>query len=152
MTVAGISEITQYLTFRLDDEIFGMDITTVREILDMTNVTKMPKTPKYVRGVINLRERGVPIIDLKIMLGMARTETTASTCIIITEVTIDNESILLGAMADSVREVVDLEPDQIKPAPKLGGRLRMEFIKGMGRIGNDFILLLDIDQVFLQKV
>ncbi len=148
MATAGIMETTQYLTFKLDDEVFALDITKVREVLDFTTVTKVPRTPDFMRGVINLRGSVVPVVDLRLKFGMTRTEKTVNTCIIIVEVNVDNETTILGALADSVQEVMDLEPDHIEPAPKIGTKLRTDFIKGMGKRDEHFVILLDIDKVF----
>ncbi len=148
MSGMGIMETTQYLTFKLEDEVFALDISKVREVLDFTTVTKVPKTPDFMRGVINLRGSVVPVVDLRLKFGMSRTEKTVNTCIIITEVTVDNETTILGALADSVQEVMDLEPGQIEAAPKIGTRLNTEFIRGMGKRDNAFVIILDIDKVF----
>ena len=148
MSVAGIMATTQYLTFKLDDEIFALDIGKVREVLDFTSITKVPRTPEFMRGVINLRGSVVPVVDLRLKFGMAKTEKTVNTCIIIVEVTVDNETTILGALADSVQEVMDLEPDHIEPAPKIGTRLSTEFIKGMGKHNDHFIIILDVDKIF----
>ena len=146
--MAAIMEMTQYLTFKLGDEVFALDITKVREVLDFTAVTKVPRTPAFMRGVINLRGSVVPVVDLRLKFGMARTENSVNTCIIITEVTVDGETTVLGALADSVQEVLDLETGSIAPAPRIGTKLRTEFIKGMGKRDDRFIILLDIDKVF----
>ncbi len=148
MATAGIMETTQYLTFKLDDEVFALDIAKVREVLDFTTVTKGPRTPDFMRGVINLRGSVVPVVDLRLKFGMTKTEKTVNTCIIIVEVNVDNETTILGALADSVQEVMDLEPDHIEPAPKIGTKLRTDFIKGMGKRDEHFVILLDIDKVF----
>lgn len=148
MSVAAITETTQYLTFKLEDEVFALDILQVREVLDFAKVTKVPRTPDFMRGVINLRGNVVPVIDMRLKFGMSITEKTVNTCVIIVEVAVDGEKTVLGALADSVQEVVDLEPDQIEPAPKIGTRLKTEFIKGMGRRNDQFIIILDIDKVF----
>ena len=148
MSVAEITEITQYLTFKLGDEVFALDISKVREVLDFTTITKVPQTPEFMRGVINLRGSVVPVVDIKLKFGMPMTEKTVNTCIIITEVTVDGETTVLGALADSVQEGIDLDPDHIEPAPKRGTKLNTELIKGMGKQGDHFIILLDIDKVF----
>ena len=148
MSVTGITETTQYLTFKLEEEIFALDISKVREVLDFTTVTKVPRTPEFMRGVINLRGNVVPVVDMRLKFGMSRTEKTVNTCIIIVEVSVEGESTVLGALADSVQEVIDLEPEQIEPAPKIGTKLRTEFIKGMGKRDDHFIIILDIDKVF----
>ncbi len=148
MSTAEIAETTQYLTFKLGDEVFALDISKVREVLDFTAITKVPRTPEFMRGVINLRGSVVPVVDLRLKFGMAPTERTVNTCIIITEVSVDNETTVLGALADSVQEVMDLGPDHIEPAPKIGTRLNTEFIKGMGKQNDKFVILLDINRVF----
>ncbi len=147
MTTAVLESI-QYLTFNLDKETFALDISRVREVLDYTQVTKVPRTPEFMRGVINLRGTVVPVVDLRIKFGLARTEKTVNTCIIIAEVTVDNETTVLGALADSVQEVIDLEPGAIEPAPRIGTRLNTEFIKGMGKQHEKFLMILDIDKIF----
>jgi len=148
MAAAAIMETTQYLTFKLDDEVFALDIGKVREVLDFTSITKVPRTPDFMRGVINLRGSVVPVVDLRLKFGMSKTEKTVNTCIIIVEVTVDGETTVLGALADSVQEVMDLGPGHIEPAPKIGTRLNTEFIKGMGKKDNRFIIILDIDKIF----
>lgn len=141
-------ETNQYLTFKLEDEVFGLAIGKVREVLDFTTITKVPRTPEYMRGVINLRGSVVPVVDLHLKFGLAQTEKTVNTCIIIVEISMEGEITVLGALADSVQEVVELEPEQIEPAPKIGTKLNTEFIKGMGKREDQFIILLDIDKVF----
>jgi purine-binding chemotaxis protein CheW len=148
MAAATITETTQYLTFKLADEVYALDITKVREVLDFTTVTKVPRTPDFMRGVINLRGSVVPVVDLRVKFGMNATEKTVNTCIIITEVTVDGDTAVLGCLADSVQEVLDLEPGSVAPAPKIGTKLKTEFITGMGKRGERFIILLDIDKVF----
>lgn len=148
MSVAEIVETTQYLTFKLDEEIFALDIAKVREVLDYTKITKVPRTPEFMRGVINLRGSVVPVVDMRLKFGMTKTDKTVNTCIIIVEITLAGETIVLGALADAVHEVMDLEPGQIEPAPKIGTRLKTDFIRGMGRHGDAFIIILDIDKVF----
>lgn len=145
---AEVTEATQYLTFRLGEEIYALDISKVREVLDFTTITKVPRTPEFMRGVINLRGSVVPVVDLRLKFGMTLTERTVNTCVIITEVSVDNDTTILGVLADSVQEVMDLDPSQIEPAPKIGTRLRTEFIKGMGKRDDAFVILLDIDRVF----
>ena len=148
MAVSQITETTQYLTFKLSDEVYALDIAKVREVLDFTTVTKVPRTPGFMRGVINLRGSVVPVVDLRLKFGMTRTENGVNTCVIITEVTVDGDTTVLGALADSVQEVLDLEPGSIAPAPRLGTKLRTDFIKGMGKRDDRFVIILDIDKVF----
>ncbi|MDD2736112.1 MAG: chemotaxis protein CheW [Desulfuromonadaceae bacterium] len=148
MSVSAITEATQYLTFKLDEEVFALDVSKVKEILEYTTVTKVPQTPDFMRGVINLRGSVVPVIDLRLKFGMTVTEQSINTCIIVAEVDMEGETILLGALADSVQEVNEMEPEQIEAAPHIGTRLNTDFIKGMGKQDNYFVMILDIDKVF----
>ncbi len=148
MSVSGITETVQYLTFTLSDEVFAIDVGKVREILELTTINKVPRTPEFMRGVINLRGSVVPVIDLRLNFGMERTEQTINTCIVVIEVELEGENIVLGALADSVREVVEMEPELIEPAPRLGTKLNTDFIKGMGKVDNEFVMILDVDKVF----
>lgn len=151
MSVSTITETVQYLTFKLADEIFALDVAKVREILEFTTITKVPQTPEFMRGVINLRGSVVPVIDMRLKFGMSATEQTINTCIIVVEVTLDGDTTILGALADSVQEVVEMEPEQIEPAPHIGTRLNTEFIKGMGKHEEHFVMILDIDKVFSEQ-
>jgi len=148
MTVTEIGETTQYLTFKLGEEVFALDIAKVREVLDFTAITKVPRTPEFMRGVINLRGSVVPVVDMRLKFGMTKTEQTVNTCIIIVEISLDGDTTVLGALADSVQEVIELGPGQIEPAPRIGTRLRTEFIRGMGKRDDQFVIILDIDRVF----
>jgi purine-binding chemotaxis protein CheW len=148
MGVLGITSTSQYLTFKLDQEIYALDITQVREILDFSNVTKVPRMPDFMRGVINLRGGVVPIVDLRLKFGMGRTEKSVDMCVIIIGLAIEGQTTLLGVLSDSVQEVMTLEPDQVEPPPKIGTRLNKEFIKGMGKKNDEFVIIVDIDKVF----
>jgi purine-binding chemotaxis protein CheW len=148
MLAVEFTEPTKIVTFVLDEEIYALDINQVREVLEFSSVTKVPQTPKFVRGVINLRGNVVPVVDLRLKFGMTETAKTVNSRIIIVEVTVDGEPTVLGAMADSVREVMELEPDLIGPAPRIGTRLKTDFIRGMGKKDDEFIIILDIDRIF----
>ncbi len=138
----------QYLTFQLGEEVFAIDVANVREILEFNSVTRVPRSPEYMRGVINLRGSVVPVFDMRLKFGMSTTEKTINTCIVVVEVSYEGEDIIIGALVDSVQEVFELEANQIEPAPKIGTHLRTEFIKGMGKRDERFIIILDIDKVF----
>ena len=148
MSVNEITDTRQYLTFKLGDEVFATDVAKVREVLDFTAITKIPRTPDFMSGVINLRGNVVPVVDLRLCFEMSKTEKTLNTCIVVVEVVLEGESTIIGALADSVEEVIDLEPGQIQPAPKIGTQIRTDFIKGMGKRDERFIVILDIDRVF----
>ncbi len=151
MSVASITEMRQYLTFKLGEEIFALDIARVREVLEYTTVTALPRSPDFVRGVINLRGTVVPVVDLRLAFGMTRTEQTVSTCVIIVEMQVDNETVVTGAMADSVQEVIELSPGLVEPAPRIGVKLCNRFIRGMGKHNGQFLIILDSDMVFTEE-
>lgn len=148
MSATEITETRQYLTFKLGGEIFAIDVAKVREVLDFSTITKIPRTPEFMSGVINLRGNVVPVVDLRLCFEMSKTEKTVSTCVVVVEMMLEGEATVIGALADSVEEVIDLEPDQIEPAPKIGTQIRTDFIKGMGKRDSLFIMILDIDRIF----
>jgi purine-binding chemotaxis protein CheW len=148
MSTTAVVDSVQYLTFKLEDEVYATDIAQVREVLEYTRVTKVPRTPAYMRGVINLRGHVVPVLDLKLRFGMSRTEQTVNTCVIIVEVQIEGEKTIIGALADSVQEVIDMDASTIQPAPRIGTKLNTDFIQGMGKRDEQFVIILDIDKVF----
>ena len=149
MSSSTITSSGQFLSFNLDNELFAVDIVKVREVLDCIRITKVPRTPSSMLGVINLRGSVVPVIDMRRKFGMEQAEKTVNTCIVIMEVAMDDDSVVLGALVDSVQEVFELESSQIEPAPKIGTWLKTEFIQGMGKQSDDeFIIILDIDKIF----
>lgn len=141
-------ETVQYLAFNLSDEIFAFDISKVREVLEYSTVTKIPQTPDMMKGVINLRGSVVPVIDLRVKFGMGESEKTVNTVIIIVEIEIDGELSMIGALVDSVKEVIDLDSEHIEPPPSIGTKLNTEFIKGMGKQNDQFVILLEIEKIF----
>jgi purine-binding chemotaxis protein CheW len=138
----------QYLTFKLDSDLFAVDVGKSREVLDFADVTRVPQTPDYMLGVINLRGSVVPVINLRRKFGMQEAEQTVDTCIIVMEIDVNDDKVVIGIVADAVQEVLDLDDSQIEPPPRLGTRLNTEFIKGMGSMDDQFVILLDIDRVF----
>ncbi len=145
-----LTKIRQYLTFNLDDVEYAIDVSKVREVLEfeLSTITKLVGRDDYISGVINLRGSVVPVMDLRLKFNMTKTEKTIDTCIIVLEVMLDNETVVIGILADSVEEVVDLDSDHIEPAPKIGTAIDSDFIKGMGKRNEEFIVLLDIDKIF----
>ena len=141
-------ESRQYVTFCLGAELFGVEVARAREILSLVPVTKVPQTPDYLLGVINLRGQVVPVVDLRVKMGLPKAEPTRDSCIIVMEVQVDGEILIVGGLADSVREVMELRDDSIEPAPRLGTKLKTEFIAGMGKVDEQFLILLEIDRVF----
>lgn len=141
----------QYLTFALGEEVFALETGCVREVIELVPVTRIPKTPPFMRGVINLRGHAVPVVDLRIKFDMPTTEDTVNTCIIIVDVEVEGESCHMGAIVDSVREVFEMTSDQINPPPRMGTSVKADFIRGMGKQNEEFIMILDIGKVFSQE-
>jgi len=148
MDERSTTEVSQLLTFKLEDELFALDVSQVREVLDLSTITKVPRAPDFMKGVINVRGSVVPVVDLRLKFGASEADSTVDTRIVVMEISLDGETTVLGAIADSVHEVMELEPEQIEPPPKIGTRWRTEFIKGIGKRDDQFIIILDIDSVF----
>jgi purine-binding chemotaxis protein CheW len=144
----AVTEAGQYFTFTLGEEEFALEISRVREVLDYTTITKVPRMPQFLRGVINLRGNVVPVVDLRLKLGMSAIQRTVDTCIVIVDILIEGELTQIGALTDSVKEVIDLDPGDIAPPPRLGIQLDNRFIRGMGKQDERFLIILDIDKVF----
>ena len=138
----------QYLTFFLAGEEYAITILQVTDIIECGTVTRVPGTPPWIRGVHNLRGTVVPVIDLAIKFGLPPTEVTRRTCIVIVELKADDETLIMGVMADSVHQVVDFTSEQIQPPPAFGPRVHVECLLGMASSNGKFVLLLDIDRVF----
>jgi purine-binding chemotaxis protein CheW len=145
--VQEVVEQTQYLTFSLVGEEYAIGILRVREILEYDTLTTVPQTPPCIRGVINLRGSVVPVVDLAVKFGLPATPITKRTCIVIVEADLDGTPTVMGVMADAVSQVMDLAPQDIQAPPAFGTRVRVDYLRGMGKIGKKFVLLLDIDRV-----
>lgn len=143
MSVAA--EASQYLTFQLAGEEYAVGILRVREILRYEEVTRVPTAPASIRGVLNLRGSVVPVVDLAVKLGLPDTPVTRRTCIVIVEVELEGEPAVMGIIAEAVSQVMDLHPGDIEPPPAFGPRVKVEFLRGMARLGERFALLLDLD-------
>mgnify|MGYP000906766174 CR=1 FL=1 len=148
MADTGRAEAGRYLTLTLGEDFFALDIGSVREILDMTDITRIPQTPRFMSGVVNVRGAAVPVIDLRLKFGMPAGERTLNTRIVIMEVGDGESQHVIGAIADSVKEVLDLEADAIDPPPRMGLNLGADFIRGIGKRDGKFLLILDVDKVF----
>ena len=143
-----ITETRQYMTFKLGDELFAIDVAQVREVLEVPPITKVPTAPAYMRGVVNVRGQATPAVDLRLRFGLPAVADTVNSRIIVMELELDGESTVLGGIADSVHEVIELEPGNVNPPPRIAMRWRSEFIQGMGKRGDDFIIILDMAGVF----
>lgn len=148
MTDTNIAKITSYLTFKLGDEEFAAHVGKVLNILEMTKITEVPKSPNYMTGVINLRGSVLPVIDTRIKFGMTPTEYTASTCIVVMDIDLEGESVHVGALVDAVQAVIEIDHDQIMPPPSLGNKYRSEFIEGVANVNDTFVMILNMDEVF----
>ena len=137
----------KYLTFALGHEEYGLEILKVREIIGYMDITAVPQTPDYVKGVINLRGQVIPVIDLRAKFGMQTAERTEETCIIVVEIDQDDRSISTGIVVDHVQEVLDIAGEDIEQSPQFGSGVDTDFILGMGKIGESVKILLDIDMV-----
>ena len=148
MAVLKSLEKGTYLTFQLEDEIFAVDVQSVHEVLEFTTVTKIPGVPDFVRGIINLRGMVVPVVDLRLKFSMSATVKTQGTCIIVLDIGIGENKAVIGALADSVKEVFEFEPGQVEPPPRIGSMSQSVFIKGIGKRDEQFIIILNINRVF----
>jgi purine-binding chemotaxis protein CheW len=141
------SSFHQYLSFYLAGEEYAVTVLKVTEILECVTLTKVPGTPPWIRGVHNLRGAVVPVVDLAVKFGLPPTVVTRRTCVVMVEIEHDGEALVLGVMADSVHQVVELGPDEIQPPPSFGPKVRVDCIQGMGISNGRFVVLLDIDRV-----
>jgi purine-binding chemotaxis protein CheW len=137
----------KYLTFTLANEDYGLEILKVREIIGMMDITQVPQTPEYVKGVINLRGRVIPVIDLRLKFGLESAEYGERTCIIVVEVQSEMGPVQMGVVVDSVSEVLNINGDDIEPPPSFGSRLNTQFILGIAKAKGTIKILLDIDRV-----
>ncbi len=146
---ATLTKTHKYLTFKLSDETYGLDILRVQEIIGMMPVTRVPRTPAFVRGVINLRGRVIPVVDLRIKFDAPSAEDTELTCIVVVQLA--GQSTVMGVVVDEVSEVLDMAIDQIEETPDFGGGVEAEFVRGIGKVDGKVIMLLDIALVLSRK-
>jgi len=143
-----ITKTNSYLSFNLGEEEFATHVSKVLNILEMVKITEVPKAPEYMKGVINLRGSVLPVVDTRIKFGMTSTEYTNNTCIVVMEVEMDHDIVQVGALVDSVQAVLEIEDTQIQPPPSIGSKYKSEFIYGMVKLDERFIMLLDMEKVF----
>jgi len=140
--------IQTFLSFQLSKEVFAINVSKVINILELKPVTKVPKTPKYLKGVINLRGTVLPVVDLRIKFGLPEKESTIDTSIIVLNIEKDGEPLLLGILVDAVKEVLEFKMEDVAPSPTIGTKYNSGLIQGMWRVEDSFIMVLDIDKVF----
>jgi purine-binding chemotaxis protein CheW len=137
----------KYLTFKLGQEEYGLEILKVQEIIQMQSVTRVPRTPDYVRGVINLRGKVIPVVDLRKKFFLETCEDTEKTCIIVVQIAINDDVVVMGIIIDEVKEVLDIKASDIEETPSFGSNINTEFILGMGKVNSSVKILLDIDKI-----
>ena len=137
----------QYLTFLVGKELFAMGIADIKEIIEYKTPTSVPMMPSYLHGVINLRGRVVPVVDLMVRFGRKSTEISRRTCIVILELYHNDEQQYLGVVVDAVKAVLDIADADVEPPPSFGSKLRSDFVSGMGKIKGEFVIILDINHV-----
>jgi len=147
MQAAQTDKSGKYLTFMLGDEEYGLEILRVREIIGLMSITEVPRTPPYVRGVINLRGKIIPVVDLRVKFGMETIDVTEETCIIVVDIILNEEQIEMGILVDKVSEVLDILSDDIEDAPTFGTSFDSEFIQGMAKVKDSVKILLNIGKV-----
>jgi purine-binding chemotaxis protein CheW len=140
--------LTSFITFKLGDELFAIDVARVREVLDLSEITRVPTSPPYMRGVVNVRGSAVPVVDLRLKFGLPATADTVNTRIVVMELDVDGAPAVVGGLADSVHEVLELDRAQIREPPRLAMRWRADMIEGLGKKGDEFLIVLDIARVF----
>lgn len=139
----AIEVIKQYLTFRIGNEHYGLELSQTREIIEYSGITEVPLMPSFLRGVINLRGDVVPVIDLAVRLGRKPIEVQKRTCIIVVELENNEQNHVLGLLADSVSEVIEMNDENIEEAPSFGANIRADFIQGIAKQDDEFVVLLD---------
>jgi purine-binding chemotaxis protein CheW len=140
--------IQTYLSFRLGTEVFAINVSKVLNILEMKPITKVPKSPEYMKGVINLRGTVLPVVDLRLKFSLPENEITVDTNIIVLSIDKEGEPVTLGILVDSVKEVLEFKTDEIVPSPTIGTKYNSTFIEGLWPINENFIMILDIDKIF----
>lgn len=147
MTAEISTTVNSFLSFKLGDELFAANVGKVLEILELSKITKVPKSPDYMRGVINLRGNVLPVIDTRTKFGMNAIEDTINTCIIVLDIDMESESVKIGLLVDMVQEVLQIDAESIKPPPSIGNKYKSDFIHGMGKVEEEFVMILNIDKV-----
>ncbi|HUX64773.1 chemotaxis protein CheW [Sulfuricella sp.] len=144
---AAAGDENQYLTFLLGGEMFAIEILNIKEINEYGQLTTVPMMPEFIRGVINLRGRVVPVVDLSARFGRKSTEITKRTCNVIIETEADGEAVDIGIVVDAVSEVLEIPASEIEPAPSFGAKIRADFISGMGKVNGKFVIILNVNKV-----
>ena len=145
------TETRQFLTFELADELYGIEVRSIREILELQRITRIPQSEEYLLGVMNVRGRVVPVVDLRIKFGLAPIETTVENAIIVLEVATEGRDSLIGVLVDTVDQVIEISTDEIQPAPQVGTTVDGQLLSGMGKQDERFILLIKTENLFTER-
>ncbi len=148
--IENVDTLRSFLTFRMMDEVFAIDVLKVIEILELSKITKVPRAPEFMVGIINLRGNVLPVIDARTKFGMPKKEATVETCIIVMDIDVDDDVVTLGALVDSVSEVIEIQAEAIQKSPSIGARYNSDFIDGLVKKDDDFVMILNIGKAFSQ--
>ena len=149
--MAEVKLSNQFVTFKIENEIYAIDVFKIREILEVPDITKVPGMPPMIRGVINIRGSVVPVLDMKMKFGHEQTEQTQDTAVIVTEIDNNEGVIQIGIIVDAAREVITLEPEEIEEPPRLGIFIDNKYLRGMGKVNDEFIIILNIDKILSEN-
>ena len=149
--IENTDTLRSFLTFRMMDEVFAIDVLKVIEILELSKITKVPRSPDFMIGIINLRGNVLPVIDARTKFGMPKKDATVESCIIVMNIDVDDDTITLGALVDSVSEVLEVQPESIQKSPSIGARYNSDFIDGLVKMNDDFVMILNIGKAFSQE-
>jgi purine-binding chemotaxis protein CheW len=148
MSKNELNDATSYLSFRLGEEIFAINVSRVHKILELSNITEVPHAPDYMKGVINLRGNVLPVIDTRVKFGLSSVEKTKTTAILVVEIIISAEIVMVGMLVDAVHAVLKIEQSNLLPPPAIGNQYQSQFIANMARVKEKFFIVLNIDAVF----
>lgn len=146
-----LKKVNSYLSFQIGTEIFAANVSSIINILEMTKITRVPKSPAFMKGVINLRGSVLPVLDTRIKFGLPETDYTTNTCILVIELNSKNEKLQMGAIVDNVQEVLELSENDIQPPPNIGTNFDSSFLVGMANKENNFIMIIDVNKVFADE-
>jgi purine-binding chemotaxis protein CheW len=146
-----VTTLNSFLTFRLGDELFAASVTKVIEILEIPKITRVPRSPEFIRGVVNLRGNVLSVVDSRIKFGLPAVDDTINTCIVVINVNVDGQNLTMGLIVDAVKEVMEIEDGQVQAVPEIGSKYKSEFIEGMVKSDEQFIMILNVDQLFSES-
>ena len=143
-----VTTLNSFLTFKLGDELFAASVTKVIEILEIPKITRVPRSPEFIRGVVNLRGNVLSVVDSRIKFGLPAADDTINTCIVVINVSVEGQNLTMGLIVDAVKEVMEIEEGQVQAVPEIGSKYKSEFIEGMVKSDDQFIMILNVDQLF----